>query len=55
MCAGAVLHDVIGLRDGPIEAVGVRVALLHDWGCEAMAAAVCGVLPFDGTIMRDHE
>ena len=52
-CAGAVLADVLRLRDGTPAVVGVRVAMLHDWGCEAMVAAVVGTVPFDGRLMRE--
>jgi hypothetical protein len=45
-CAGGVLDAVLGLRDGPPGAVGVRVALLRDWGADAIANAVVGVVPF---------
>lgn len=52
-CAGAVLDDVLSLRDS--KDVGIKVAMLHDWGCEAMVAAIIGTMPFDGQGLRDHE
>jgi hypothetical protein len=54
-CAGAVLSDVLSLRDGTPAVVGVRVAMLHDWGCEAMVSAVVGTIPFAGRGIADHE
>lgn len=48
-CAGAVLAEVLALRDGSPVAVGVRVAMLRDWGCESLARAITGVIPFDAT------
>lgn len=46
-CAGAVLGEVLALRDGPPVVVGVRVAWLRDQGAPFMVRAVCGPLPFE--------
>ena len=54
-CAGAVLAGVMGLRDGPPDVVGARVAWLRDNEADVIADCVVGVVPFDGQGLRDHE
>jgi hypothetical protein len=52
-CAGAVLADVLAMRDGPPAVVGFKVGVLRGWGCEAICAAITGQIPFDFGAMRE--
>jgi hypothetical protein len=51
-CAGKALADLLALRDGPPDQLGVRVSVFRDWHVPFLGRVLVGPTPFDATLQR---
>lgn len=51
-CAGKALADLLALRDGPADQLGVRCAVFADWGVPFLGRIIVGRVPFEQTLAR---